>query len=68
IQALARYAAEHSELLTRVDSLADPSNSGKLRRLRLTDPAVRDKVAAATSANVLYNSDAAEDYVFPDEG
>lgn len=62
IQALARYAEEHPDLLTRVDSLADPRNAGSLRRLRLTDPVVREKVAAATSANVLYASDAAEDY------
>ncbi|MDQ0636359.1 type III restriction enzyme [Arthrobacter pascens] len=67
IKALALYAEQQAELLTRVDSLADPSGTGKLRRLRLMDADVREKVAAAMSADQLYLSDAAEDYVFPEE-
>ncbi len=60
IQGLAKYAEAHDVTILKDESAAKVGE--KLRVLDLTDPAVRDAVAAATEPNSLYEGHLAVDY------
>ena len=62
LQGLARYAAEHGAQYRRIDSIAK-FDGDQYRVLDLTEPLVRDAVLKATSAEALFRSPAAADYV-----
>ncbi len=61
LHGLARYAETHSQFYRRVEAVAE--TGGKLRVLDLTRADVRQAVMEATSAESLYKSAAAGDYV-----
>jgi type III restriction enzyme len=62
LQGLARYAAEHGAIYRRIDSVAK-FDGDQYRVLDMTEPLVRDAVQKATSAEALFKSPAAADYV-----
>ena len=58
---LAEFAATQGELFHRIESVARV-NDGALRVLDLTDPQVREAIAAAEDVQTLYLGDSANDY------
>ncbi len=60
LQGLALYAAEHSTVYRRIESVAEAK--GKLRVLDLTNEAVRAAIAGATDAESLFGGSLAMDY------
>ncbi len=61
LKGIARYAEKHTTKFRRIDSIAVVS--GTYRVLDMTKASVREAVLAATSANSLFESGAAQDYV-----
>ena len=59
--ALAEFAATHGELFHRIESVARV-NDGALRILDLTDPQIREAIAAAEDVQTLYLGDNANHY------
>lgn len=60
LQGLAKYSETHSNAYRRIEAVA--VSQGSLRRLDLTNKDVRKAIAAAASAESLYNSSIAGDY------
>ncbi|WP_370172517.1 MULTISPECIES: DEAD/DEAH box helicase [Hyphomonas] len=62
LQGLARYAAAHGDIYRRIDSIAR-FDGDQYRVLDMTEPLVRDAVLKATSAEALFKSAVATNYV-----
>lgn len=62
LKGLAKYAAENSTTFRRIEAITKLKKTGTYRMLDLTKEEVRTAIAAATSAEGLYASSAAEDY------
>jgi type III restriction enzyme len=63
LQGLAEYAAEHGGVYRRIDSIANMGGD-KFRVLDMTEASVRVAVMEATSAEALFKSGVAADYVW----
>ncbi|WP_237133125.1 DEAD/DEAH box helicase [Pseudohongiella sp. O18] len=62
LQGLALYAASHSAVFRRIESLAKVKESGELRVLDLKRQDVRSAIAIAEDAEALFRSGLADDY------
>jgi hypothetical protein len=62
LKGLARYAAENAVHFRRIEAITKSRKTGAFRKLDLTREDVRSAVEAASSAEGLYASAAAEDY------
>ncbi|PLC48586.1 type III restriction endonuclease subunit R [Pollutimonas subterranea] len=62
LQGLALYAANHPDVYRRMESIAQVKANGKLRVLDLKRQEVRDAIAVAQDAEVLFSSGLAGDY------
>lgn len=63
LKGLAKYAAENLATFRRIEAITKLKKTGAYRMLDLTKEDVKKAVKAATSAEGLYGSTAAEDYV-----
>ena len=62
LQGLAMYAASHPDVYRRIESIAQVKANGKLRVLDLKRQEVRNAIAVAQDADVLFSSVLADDY------
>ncbi|QFS84608.1 Type III restriction enzyme, res subunit [Roseivivax sp. THAF40] len=63
LKGLTKYAARNLETFRRMEAITKLKKTGTYRMLDLTNEEVREAVEAATSAEELYGSPMAEDYV-----
>jgi len=62
LQGLAMYAASHPDVYRRIESIAQVKTNGKLRVLDLKRQEVRNAIAVAQDAEMLFSSALADDY------